>query len=80
MATQAIELTATEWTEIGEGPLLVETNRGEDAFIHFGDSAPTLETTARHRMFGPASFSYSGTLKCFARANSTATIIVTEAV
>ena len=81
MATTEFTISVDSWTEIGTGPLLVETKQRQNAFLHFADAAPATGETAYHNLVGPAAFSYGGTAKCFARAaHGDAKIVVTEAV
>lgn len=77
MATVRYTVTATAWLELGDGPLLIEAERGHDLHLHFGPTAPALSSTDYHKLYGPDQFSYHKTEKCWGIAHSdTAEVVV----
>lgn len=81
MATTEHSLTKANWTEIGSGPLLIETIGTRNALLHFADVAPPIDTDACHVLSGTGAFSYGGALKCFARSiDETSKVVTTEGV
>lgn len=76
MPTQLHTLSISEWLEVGSGSILVEKNDIQDVFLHFGSVAPDISSRAYHRLTASSSFSYGGSLKCFARANFGAPSVV----
>ena len=79
--TRDVELSEN-WTEIAQGPLLVEAKVLNSALLHFGSTPPQNNTRAFHDLNGPDSFSYGGAQKLFAKAatKDPSFVVVTEAV
>jgi hypothetical protein len=78
MATQKIAVNDSGWTLLGSGALVAETKSMNDAYLHIAASAPAANEGAYHDLFGPASFSYSGSENVYARAASgSSEVIVT---
>ncbi|WP_133840807.1 hypothetical protein [Pelagimonas phthalicica] len=58
----------------------METKRGNNVRVHFGNAAPAPDTKAYHDMFDAASIGYGGTERIYARShNGQPSIIVTPA-
>lgn len=76
LPTTMFSLTVDAWTEIASEPCDIETKHGNNAYICFADSAPAIGSDTYHDMVGPASYSYTGSLKTFARASHGSSKIV----
>lgn len=80
MGTTRKSLTKETWTNLGTGPIFIETPMLSNIAVCFDENDPELTSQDFHALHGPDCLTYEGEANCYVRAlNDSGVVIFTQA-